>query len=101
MREARIIIPDSCWSDDIAASLIASYGGLTVTRGEGHWVDSDDRLVSEPVRVVDVAGEDNAGLLGVASALLELGEEAVYVRDFGGTVRILDAADLSTRRVLG
>jgi hypothetical protein len=69
------------------------FNSLTITRGDGFCKDSDGAIVREPVDVYTVAGEPSYAadheLHRIAyTAAQELGERAVYIRDFEGTVTV-------------
>jgi hypothetical protein len=102
LREARINLPVADNSgkpldtvrDQLARALAESFGGFTLTRGRGGWINADGKLYDEPVHVFDVAAEDNADsetkLEAIADWLkVAANQEAVYVRFPSGRVQIV------------
>lgn len=58
MKEARIIIPVECplnVEEETIESIIHHFGGATVYAAQGHWIQPNEQIISEAVRVVDIA----------------------------------------------
>lgn len=70
------------------------FGGATVIEGNGHWVNPEGRLYSEPVAVVMAYATEQSDAWGevrmLARELLDLSDqEAVFV-SVGGKAEIID-----------
>lgn len=81
------------------AECVEAFGGLTITKGEGFWKDSDGAVVREPVEVYTVAADggyeyDHALHRIAYTAAQALEQKAVYVRGFDGNVRIWTIGDM-------
>lgn len=102
MREATIILPTPVDAynthlhdvhDRLALDLAAAFHGYTVTDGHGGWINADGELIAEPVRIYTVAAaatwRDAHALRAIVGSVLDnAGEDAIYWRDFDGTVHI-------------
>lgn len=101
MKEARIIFPVSRSLAPFQAAihlLVRNFGGATITPGEGHWTNPNGQVEDEPIRVVDVAYEQNTGndmlLFQIAKSFLkEAGEIEIYLRYGNGTVQLIRERD--------
>lgn len=96
LTEARVILPKWAPAHDwLERTLIAKFGGVTITTGKGAWTNEHGDVVSEPVIIYDVAVPDNeasaATLTRLGYALKErTGEDAIYIRLPGGKVVIVE-----------
>lgn len=100
MKEARMILPWDDLGDRGAAvyhttnKLCATFGGVTETRGNGLWRDSEGKPIAEQVAILDIAyeptDENDAKLYDIA---WQYGEEAkqtsVYLRYGNGFVQLV------------
>lgn len=103
MKEARLVLPNkACNGVCTAATLVClnavaeKFGGYTQTLGSGLWVSPDGERIAEPVRIVDIAMEENEAnglaLYDIADAFREAAkQEAVYVRYASGNVQFVSA----------
>lgn len=103
MRELRIVMPLAAHIDghmqahvELEIELCRLAGGCTAYRGTGSWVDNG-QLVREEVIIYDVAiYTDNATSLAAKALLLAvaagqaLQQKAIYFRDAGNDVRIVE-----------
>lgn len=102
MREARIICPerDNSGSDlevvrlSLARKLCDTFGGCTVSDGQGSWISASGALYREPVKLFDVACEPTKeariALRRIAQTLKhDARQEAVYLRLPDGTVEFV------------
>lgn len=100
MREGKIILPMEDNSHEpldvvhghLKRALCGTFGGVTVSYGEGSWIDQG-RVWIEPVAIFTVAAEDtalnNAALHKFAAAHGEMARQlAVYSCGFDGRVSI-------------
>ncbi len=101
MREARLIFPTGGDLSDLMhvavhteEAIIQEFGGATVTNGNGFWLDAERKLCAEPIRVIDVAYEQNkandAKLYDFAWKFMHDGKQKeVYLRYGNGHVQMV------------
>ena len=104
MREACIILPiadnegnglDNVHSE-LKRDLCAWFGGCTVTKGDGAWLNSQGKLYQEPVAIYTVAMEPSEAnrfkLWDLARRLAtDARQQAIYVRYADGSVDFVTA----------
>lgn len=94
LTEARIILPTEAPGHDwLERTLIETFGGVTITNGTGAWAYGEGNIVREEITIYDVAVPVNANeaLTSCARSLLERsGENAIYLRLYGGEVKIIE-----------
>jgi hypothetical protein len=82
--ERRIIVPVAAGvREHVELDLMRKFGGYTLTRGTGAWIDPTGLIFNELVYVYDVATSDRGqdDLLDTASLICRLStEQSVYVR---------------------
>ncbi|CUA90891.1 DUF3574 domain-containing protein [Chelatococcus daeguensis] len=102
LHQASIIIPlhDNDGSDNAPViertirSLIGAFGGATAWNAEGFWMNAEQRLYVEPVKVIVAAApktvEARSTLRGLAERLLDdTDQEAVFVSYPDGETEIV------------
>lgn len=101
MREARFIFPFngdlggiSMHIETAIKHIIAAFGGLTETSGNGFWVDGLRRMFAEQVRILDVAyeptKESDTKLYDIANAFrIDAKQTEVYLRYGNGHVQMV------------
>jgi hypothetical protein len=99
MKEARIIFAggDEEMVNHFLKLIARRFGGFTNWTANGGWVNGDDKLVQEPVRVVDVA-LDYPQAIGYLRSLARIwaamaDEECVYLRDTEGNVELVEVVE--------
>lgn len=97
MREARIIFAGehTAWMDGVNA-LLKSFDGSTVYIGWGNWRDQDGKLLTESIRIADIAYDQNTKndlrLYDIADAYRNAADQqAVYLRYGNGHVQMVTA----------
>jgi len=83
-------------SADAITRIIRTFGGVTITNGYGKWADAQGDIISDDIRIVDIAMESNwendTKLYDIASRYQqEAIQESVYVRYANGTVQLVTA----------
>lgn len=103
LREAQIVLPTvnnagqslAKAHSDLTRSIIAKFGGVTITEGKGAWTAEDGKLFAEPVDIYTFAAPtDNNSRQWISArayALLgEAGQLAIFVRYPDGEVEIVE-----------
>lgn len=103
MREALLVMPAqdnqgqslNPLLNDLAGTLVESFGGFTVIDAQGGWSGPNGRPYIEPIHVFTIAmapdEKNNARLRQIADTFGRAARQlSVYVRFADGTVEILD-----------
>ena len=102
--EARLIIPaydkagEPVNVSEYQRNACEIAGGATHSPGQGSWTDDNGNLICEPVHILDIACEHGSdverSLLDLACEVCsDLNQDAVYFRDAGGTVHLVEQGD--------
>ena len=90
--EHKIWIPCDAMTDEVnelVNEAIAEAGGVTAMVGKGVWLDSSHEFVEEEVHILSFIGNNlDEGMMSLAQAMLEQGEEAVLMSIAGNSLLV-------------